>query len=366
MAESDVETGRTLRAAHRAEREGARVIIKAGELIEASYARGASPSLAARKVLALLIAKAGGEAWKVGTHTITKKELRGSHNGNERISSVLRELMDLKFTMPTISARGRDAVLTSALMAWNIEERSEDGMSIVEWEFTDAARMMLQGSDYYARINRAALLSFQSKYALAIYELGCLLIGRRDKIWQGTVDELRERLGVPEGTIPNFAQLRRVVLDKARAEVNQLAHFEFGWNEIRGGRGGRVREVQLYFLPKDESGTNEAANEVDRPKIGRKARRDGSTDNLALAVSEDSSAALETQKFFPSGSLHFCNDTRLLASLNDYGGGWDRDIIAGAYRAHMGDRLDRLQGESLYRSFEGFCRSYVSSRGRAL
>ena len=358
------EVGRTLRAAHQAKREGSRVIIKPGELIEARYGRGVSPSLSARKILALLIAKAAGDAWKPGTHTITKKELRGSHNGNERIASILSELMSLQFTMPTISARGRDSVLTSALMAWNVEERSLDGMAIIEWEFTQPGREMLQNSDYYGRMNRGALMSFQSKYGLSIYELGCMLVGRRDKSTKLTVDQLRERLGVREGTLQNFAQLRRAVLEKAKAEVDQLAHFVFTWTEKRGGRGGRVVEVELNFALKDGLAINEAADEVDRPKVGRIARRDGSAEVVVEMIAPGNVVKLPPPSGFPSGSLSFCSDPRVLVIFRDFGGGWDKDIIAQAYRDHMGDTLSDLRGERLYKSWEGFCKSFVRKRGR--
>lgn len=364
------ELGRTVRAAFRASREGNRVIIKPGELIEARYAKGLSPSLPARKVLALLIAKAGGDAGAAGrTHKVTKKELRGSHNSNDRISGILDELMDLKFVMRTISGRGREAILTSAVMSWNIEEKSEDGMSIIEWEFSEPAQQMFRGSDYFARINKAALLSFRSKYALSIYEIGCLLVGRRDRTWRGTVDELREKLGVPEGTLANFAQLRRSVLAKAQAEVNQLAHFEFTWNEFsRGGPGRRVDEVELCFAPKDPVGVDEAADELDRPKIGRDARRNGEVERVVQIGQPTSSNVVKLappkKETFPEGSLHFGGSDKIATIAIDFGGGWDRNVIADAYRKHMGDKLRTLSGEPLYRSFEGFCRAFVKNRGR--
>src|SRR3546814_2387301 len=93
-----------------------------------------------------------------------------------------------------IAAQGRAATLTAALLAWTLNEHAEDGRATVEWEFTAPARAILQGSDYYARLNRAALLAFRSKYAITLYEMGCLLAGRRNPTWSGTVDELRERL----------------------------------------------------------------------------------------------------------------------------------------------------------------------------
>src|SRR3546814_5261943 len=79
-------------------------------------------SLAARKTLALLIAKAAGEAWRPGSHVIAKRELRGTHNANDRIQDTLDELMDVKFQMPSTSAQGRAATLTAALLAWTLNE----------------------------------------------------------------------------------------------------------------------------------------------------------------------------------------------------------------------------------------------------
>src|SRR3546814_21059540 len=136
-------------------------IVKAGEFIEARFGAGTSPSLAARKTLALLIAKAAGEAWRPGSHVIAKRELRGTHNANDRIQDTLDELMDVKFQMPSTSAQGRAATLTAALLAWTLNEHAEDGRATVEWEFTAPATAILQGSDYYARLHRAALLPFQ-------------------------------------------------------------------------------------------------------------------------------------------------------------------------------------------------------------
>jgi len=42
----------------------------------------------------------------------------------------------------------------------------------------------------------------------------------------------------------------------------------------------------------------------------------------------------------------------------------DDDEIANAYRRHMGDKLQTLSGQALYRSFEGFCRSFARNPGR--
>jgi Initiator Replication protein len=352
---------RTLKAAYRAQLEGNRFYPKAGEIVEMDFALG-SLGLAARKMLLLLLQKAGGDAWQDKTFTITKKELRGSHDSNDRVSDGLDELMNVKVKLKTTSSRNRAAVLTTGLIEWNIEEVSDDGMSIVEYRLSEPARVAIAGSDYYAQIRVAVAMAFQSKYAFSLYELGSLYLRRRDRTWKGTVAEFRAKIGVPENIYLNFAFLRREVLEKAKAEIDQLADFTMSWAEVRGdGRGRPVKSVILSFEPKEAALVDAAADELDRPKIGRQARRDGTVEQVV----DTKVVAIGEARTFPTGSLRFCGDDRLLAAVLDFGGGWDRDYIAEAYRGHMGESLSGLKGDRLYRSWEGFCKSFVSKRGRA-
>src|SRR3546814_15744527 len=81
-------------------------IVKAGEFIEARFRAGTSPSLAARKTLAILIAKAAGEAWRPGSPVIAERDLRGTHNGNARVPDTTEEVLGDKFVMPSPSTHG--------------------------------------------------------------------------------------------------------------------------------------------------------------------------------------------------------------------------------------------------------------------
>ncbi len=354
--------GRTLKAAYRANQEGNRFYPKAGEIIEMQFVTG-SMGLSARKVMLLLLQKAGGDAWVEKVHRITKKELRGSHESNDRISDILDELMNVKVKLRTTSSRNRAAVVTSPLIDWNIEELSEDGMSIVEYRFSEVARRAMEGSDYYAKIRVAVAMAFQSKYAITLYELGTLYLNRRERSWKGTVEEFRSLIGVPGDVYANFAQLRREVLAKAKAEIDQLSDFVMEWREIRGdGRGRPVKSLVLSFEPKDAALVDAAADELDRPKFGRVARRDGTVD---MIVENPKVVAIQDARLFPEGSLHFCGDERINQIVVDFGGGWDRNLIADEYRKMMGSKLRTMRGPSLLQSFEGFCKRFVSTRGRA-
>jgi hypothetical protein len=353
---------RTLRVADVIRRRDLDFVSKPGELVESEFETG-SLSAAGRKAFALMLRKAGPEAGEDNkTFTITKKELRGSHKGNERIQPVMDELLRVIVRIRTTTKKGKPAIMSQSLLSSCVEEISEDGMSVVEFEFSESFKRVIQRSDYYARVNLGVMLALQSRYSLTLYDLGCLIINRQNRVVKMNVEELRRRLGVPEGSFKNFAEFRRDVLAKSKSEIDQLADFTVEWEEVRGsGRGRPVEAVKLTFSPKDPVEQEETAKELDRPKVGRRARRDGTAEEItAISVSK-----MLPAKPFPTGSLHFCGDQRILTIVADFGGGWDKDLIAGAFRDKMGERLTSLTGNALYKSWEGFCKSFVGLRGRA-
>ncbi len=262
-----------MRAAHLAARTLPNTeVVKAGELVEARFARGASPSAAARKMLALLIQQAAGDAWKPGPHSIRKRELRGSHNSNDRLDDAFDELQGTLLRIETVAPDGRAAALVAPVVAYRIEHLEDDDKARVWWEFSEPARRAMQGSNHYAAMNRAALLAFESRYAVTLYERGALLAGRRDPTWRGTVDELREILGIPAGRYRDWADIRRKVVEPACAEVNQLAEFTCGWKAEQGPRN-KVLSVELWFRPKGKAERVATERELVDTREGRKTRR---------------------------------------------------------------------------------------------
>lgn len=343
--------GRTMKAASTAAVRDGHAIVKAGEFIEARFGAGASPSLAARKTLALLIAKAAGEAWQPGSHVIVKRDLRGSHESNDRIQDTLDELMDIKFRMPSTSGQGRSATLTAALLAWTLNEHADDGLATVEWEFTAPARAVLQGSDYYARLNRAALLAFRSKYAITLYEMGCLLAGRREPRWSGTIEDLRERVGVAHKAMLNFSDFRRFVLDPAKAEIDQLAAFTMDWSEKRGARG-KITHVTLTFTAKDDDATNAAADEVGRHSTGRRSRREGTADTIVdaaslIAVAATRMSVSDTLRWPADDCVDEFKTPELYAIGRSLGGGHAVQRLADQYVRVLKNRRRQLVGDAL-------------------
>jgi hypothetical protein len=234
-------------------------------------------------VLALLIQAAAGDGWKPGPHSILKRDLRGSHKGNERLPDIFDELQGTLLRIETIAPDGRAAALVAPVIAYRIEHLDDDDGAQVWWEFSEPARHAMQGSDYYAALNRCTLLAFESRYAVTMYERGCLLAGRRDPRWRGTVAELREVMGVPAKRYANFADIRLRVIEPAIAAVNQIADFVASYRLEYGPRN-KVMAVELWFRPKDAPGRNAAAAELNRSRVGRKARRQGTVETVAAPI----------------------------------------------------------------------------------
>ncbi|RZF63531.1 RepB family plasmid replication initiator protein [Sphingomonas populi] len=341
---------------------------KPGSIIEVKFVKGESLSLTASRLLALMILTAGGDAWEDRPHRMRKADIRRGHKGNERITDMLEELHRTLFAVDDKSWRGKKATLRFSLISRSREETEEDGGEAgwIEWEFTPDARKLIQASETYAVLNRQAVLGFRSNYALKLYELGALRLHRRQNSWRGDMAALRAALGIPPEVYTDFAQLRRKVLEKAKAEIDQLAHFRVEWREIRQGR--TVAELEFRFEPKTPPEVIETVDELDRHSAGRTPRRDGTVE--AVTVREAAFAALPKpaepaspkDATFPSGSLRFgYGDLLTIGRL--HGGGWDVDLIANAFREHMGARIEKVRGVKMLSAWKGFCEGWVTRRG---
>ncbi|KHL24312.1 replication initiation protein [Croceibacterium mercuriale] len=358
-----------MRVATALKAKGTDEFAKPGSIIEVKFVKGESLSLTASRLLALMILAAGGDAWADRPHRMRKADIRRGHKGNERISDMLEELHRTLFAVDDRSWRGKKATLRFSLISRSREETEEEGGEAgwIEWEFTPDARRLIQASETYAVLNRQAVLGFRSSYALKLYELGALRLHRRQATWRGDMQALRAALGIPPDVYADFAQLRRKVLEKARAEIDQLAHFRVDWREIRQGR--KVTELEFSFEPKGAPEVIETVDELDRHSAGRAPRREKQVEEVVAPLSaivapgQIRERAKAEDGEFPAGTLRFgAND--LLTIAQDHGGGWDIDLIADGFRQHMGDRLQKVRGAKLIAAWKGFCEGWVNRRGR--
>lgn len=353
-------TGRAMKVARVVAAKNTDEFVKPGDLVEVRFVKGHSLSLTASRLLALMILAAGADAWEDRRHRMRKADVRRGHKGNERIGEMLEELHRTLFSHDDRSWRGKKAVTRFPLIQLSSEEVDDDGAvdeGWIEWEFTPWARKLIKESESYAVMNRQAVLGFRSNYALRLYEIGSLRLHRRQPVWKTDLTELRAGLGIDPDVYTDFAQLRRKVIEKAKSEIDQLAHFTVDWSERKQGR--KVIGIDFEFKPKKPPEQIATIDELARHSVGRKARRDGVVEQVVAP-----SPALP--QVFPKGSLSFGVDEEFFGRIAvEHGGGWDRNLIADAYRDQMGDRLGKLKGERLAKSFKGFCEAFVATRGKA-
>ena len=362
--------GRAMRVAHALQAREGDEFAKPGNLVEVRFVKGQSLSLTAARLLALMILTAGGDAWEPVAHRMRKADIRRGHKGNERISDMLEELHRTLFAVDDLSWRGRKATKRFSLIQSSREEVDEEGAEAgwIEWEFTPDARRLIRESETYAVLNRQAVLGFRSTYALRLYELGALRLHRRQANWRGDMTAIRAAFGIAPELYKDFAQLRRKVLDKAKAEIDHLAHFTVDWREIRRGRA--IIEIEFTFRPKAAPAQlTVAESEGDDAAVdARLADRTGPVAAppalpAPVRASAKRPGASDSALRFPSGSLLYGAEP-FGEIARTHGGGWDRDLIAGAYRQEMGGRLAKLTGNNLVKSWTGFCQSFAARRGR--
>jgi hypothetical protein len=258
---------RTMKVAHEVSENAHDEIVKASEVVEVRPAKTATLSLAARRVLNLLVQHAAGEAWQGYRHVISKKELRQGHKGNERIGDILDELMTTLIVARYTSPRGKPGTLRATLLASTTEEDEESGY--VYYQFSDPVRWLFQQSRTYAVLDARAIRSFESKYSMALYEIGCQMVGRRNPIIRYSIPDLREVLNVPKNSYKDFSVLRRYVLEKARKEIEALSDFQMTIEYEKNGR--KTTGVKIGFWEKDEYGKDEAAYMQRLPREQRRA-----------------------------------------------------------------------------------------------
>jgi hypothetical protein len=261
---------------------GLEKIIKAAEVIRAKPAKEKALGLFASKTLNLMLGVAGGAGFEDKMYSIPKKELRRSHKGNERIPAILDELHTTLFRLETVSPRGKPAIMRAPLLTSTFDELDDqDDDSLVYFRFTPEFIAVHQDSRLWAALSGPIMIGFDSLYALRLYEIGCQVVGRHNPVLALTVPELRELLRVPQGKYRDWTDVRRFTLDKAIAEINQLADFDVILPEERIRRSGRkVISLELRFLAKRDYEAEATAHERDVSKAGRRARREGKVDRI--------------------------------------------------------------------------------------
>jgi hypothetical protein len=254
-------------------------LIKPGELVD--VVEVTPLTLTDRKIYNLLIENAKQDIAKPVEHAIDKEKLRFSRRGDERIDDSILRLMGSIAHIRT-ERGGEPATIRVQLLGRNIEHDRNDGKFY--YTFDPVLREIIMDSHVFARLKVSVMLSFSSKYALAMYEMVAKRINLRKDHEIFTITSFRNLVGVPKGKLSTWHNFKTRALDPAIAELNQLAtDFHVEAEGIKTGRS--YTHVQLKWWRTAPDGEEAALNEHIYSKVGRKARREGTVETLNISDS---------------------------------------------------------------------------------
>jgi hypothetical protein len=157
---------------------------------------------------------------------------------------------------------------------------------------------------------------------------------------------LRAVLGVPEGKMERFSNFKQIAVQPAIAEINSdltRLHLTATYHKV----GRTVAEVEIAWNVKDD--LTKVKAELDRPKVGRNARQDGTVEAVALS-------------FPSSGSIKDTQPWDKIARDNappiDGRHVPDLRLLADSFRKWCAEKSIPLDATSIEKSFTTWCKSY--------
>jgi len=327
-------------------------LIASGRQIDMVFKPGQRAlSLRAQKLWHLLVKAAGVDLASNAAHRIALADLYQSGIGHMTLAERIEALRELQTTLvevqaPSPKVMGRMRVISGPLLSH--VERDEDDRGELMWEFSRTLRTVFANSEHWAVLSKRAVMAFESRYSLRLYEIIALRSNLDHKHEEKfSIDDLRTRLGVPVGKLTTWSNLRVFALDPAIAEVNHLAGFRVSYEPIKTGRA--VTAVRLIWEQKTAPERKAAKRELDAPRVGRKARREGAVETIAAE-------ALPAPPTFPEGTIRYDAAWRELALANLPKPARDIDLVAEEFRAWARRTGKPLRGAHLAEMFAGFCR----------
>lgn len=250
-------------------------MIKPGELIDVL---DMTLTLADRRIYNLLIANGWDRIGDDVTHCIAKVDLRGNHEGSERLADSIDRLMRT-IVRVRVEQDGKPAVMKVALVSRTTEH--DDAKGLLYYRLDAELRRIIQDSRVFGRLRKEVMFAFTSKYALALYEIGEKRRNMRFR-WSEVFElgELRELLGVKPSELTTFGNLNAWCLKPAAREVNDLADFGIAFRPVRTGR--KVTAMELSWWRKNDDELRAAFIEVQRHSVRRRARLSGTVDAAVL------------------------------------------------------------------------------------
>lgn len=314
-------------------------------VLPAEVARGVymrnPPRLQALKLMHLMIATAAGRMADEVQHQIRLSDIRKIEGmKNHDRESLTPLFQDLAAAVLTYDDPEKQVVTIGGLMdETRIDYRDElSGDLLVTWWFGRTFRRMAAESNHWAILDRQTVFHLGSKYSVLLFQhISSLVNLDRVNARTFSVPELRAVLGVPEGKMARFSNLKQIALMPAIVEINQLSRMILTVTPNKVGR--TVASVTIAWQVKDN--LHMARRELEASKVGRRARRDGTVEAIPVAFPETGGIAYSPQWL----------DIKQATGCNA-----DNHKIASDFRRFLADRGLARDAMNIERLFEDFCR----------
>ena len=311
------------------------------ELARGVYMRNA-PSLQALKLMHLMVATAGGRMADPVRHEIRLADIRSiegmKNHDRESLTPLFEELraVVIREGDPTDDEQ---KVIIGGLLDHAILNRKDpiSGDTLLSWFFGRMFLDMAENSNHWAILDRQTVFHLSSKYSVLLFQhVASLANLDRMNAKTFTVPELRALLGVPEGKLSRFSNLNTWALKPAIDEINHLSRLNLTVTPKKIGR--TVASVTIGWQVKDDP--TPAKRELQGHSAGRKARRDGSTETVAVA-------------FPATGGITYSPhwiEIKRAAGCNR-----DNSLIAADFRRFCDAKGIRLDAHNIEELFSSFC-----------
>lgn len=201
-----------------------------------------------RKLYVFLLHAAHTNLEKKTTHSISISEAEGlfEHLGRGKDRGWLwqsaKNLASTTIQWITRDEQGRLVTHMTPLLSYASKKQGTDTL---EYEFPDKLIPVLIAPYRFSRVRTHFLLGLAGKYSVTLYEI--LEAFTRDGVLEASIQDIREWLGIKEGSLKEFKALRRRAIEPAVQQINENAHhagFTVQFVPIKKGRS----VIALKFL----------------------------------------------------------------------------------------------------------------------
>ena len=320
------------------------------EVAQGVYMENA-PSLQALKLMHLMIGTAGGRMAEDTTHQMRLsdvKKIDGLQNHSRQ--TIVPFFAELRAATIIHDDTEKMRVTIGGLLdEAQIDYRHEvSGDILISWGFGRTFRRMAAESNHWAILDRQAVFHLGSKYSVLLFQhIGSFQNLKHTNSKTFTVQEIRAVLGIPEGKVKRFADLKKDVLTPAIAEINSdltRLHLTATLHKI----GRTVASVTIAWEVKPD--LTKVKAELDRPKVGRKERREGTVDVLVPPFPASGGLSHSIALDAHWRALFEAHVTRIQGGKLP-----DSKLVCDAFRKSRGGKLDDTTTE---RHFINFCKAW--------